>query len=330
MRTLVLAVLLLGCTSPSKPVPSPPTEARAVPALDPRIDRIAREELDAAVAKWKPSAAVAIALEAKTGAILAVQGRDGTRDDASVATSRTFVTGSTLKTILIAAALEEKTITPETKVDCATRMYGTAELHDASPHGTLSIAEALAVSSNVGASRVYDTLGLDRLNAWLHRFHLDDPPAILPKIADEKGIDAAALAAGELAETTPMQMAAAYAAIVNGGSYVAPTTSRGTVAETRVLSEATVASVMQMLEGVVTSEIGTGKLARIDGHRVAGKTGTGEHHGKYYGSFVGTVLDAKTPFVVLVGFELPQSSGYSGGSVAAPTFAKIAKRIVEQ
>lgn len=324
MRILVLAVLFLGCTSATKSPAPPVTEARVTPALDPRIDRIAREELDAAVAKWKPSAAVAIALEAKTGAILAVQGRDGTRDDASVATARTFVTGSTLKTIVIAAALEEKTITPETKVDCAPRLYGTAELHDASPHGTLSIAEALAVSSNVGASRVYDTLGLDRLNAWFHRFHFDDPPALLPKIKDEKGIDAAELAAGELAETTPMQMAAAYAAIVNGGSYVTPS-----IGPTRVLSEATVATVMQMLEGVVTSDIGTGKLARIEGHRVAGKTGTGEHHGKYYGSFVGTVLDAKTPFVVLVGFELPQSSGYTGASVAAPTFARIAKRIVE-
>lgn len=328
MRTLALAVLFLGCTSATKPPPAPVPEAAAVPTLDPRIARIAREELDAAVERWRPSAAVAIALEAKTGAILAVQGREGTKDDASIATARTFVTGSTLKTILVAAALEEKTITPDTKVDCATRKYGAAELHDASPHGTLSIADALAVSSNVGASRIYDTLGLERWYAWLRRFHFDDAPAHLPTVTDPNGIEAAALAAGELAETTPMQMAAAYAAIVNGGSWVAPTTSRGPVVEQRVLGTETVAKVMAMLEGVVGSEIGTGRLARIEGHRVAGKTGTGEHHGKYYGSFVGTVLDAKTPFVVLVGFELPSSGGYTGASVAAPTFARIARRIV--
>lgn len=329
MRIPVLAVLFLGCTSATKPPPAPVTQASAVPALDMRIDRIAREELDAAVERWKPSAAVAIALEAKTGAILAVQGREGAKDAPSLATARTFVTGSTLKTIVFAAALEEKTITPETKVDCATRKYGTAELTDASPHGTLSIADALAVSSNVAASRVYDTLGLDRLYAWLRRFHFDDAPSHLPIVQDPHGIDAAALAAGELAEATPMQMAAAYAAIVNGGTWVAPTSSRGPVVEERVLARETTAAVLTMLEGVVTSDIGTGKLARVEGHRVAGKTGTGEHHGKYYGSFVGTVLDATTPFVVLVGFELPQSSGYTGASVAAPTFARIARRIVE-
>jgi cell division protein FtsI (penicillin-binding protein 3) len=127
-----------------------------------------------------------------------------------------------------------------------------------------------------------------------------------------------------------MQMAAAYGAIVNGGSYVAPTTSRGPVVATRVLREETVAQIMPMLDGVVNSELGTGKLARVEGHRVVGKTGTGDHHGKYYGSFVGAVLDGKTPIVVLVGMELPSTSGYSGGSVAAPTFARIAKRVLEE
>ena len=64
-------------------------------------------------------------------------------------------------------------------------------------------------------------------------------------------------------------------------------------------------------------------------HRVAGKTGTGDHHGNYYASFIGTVLDAKVQFVVLAAFELPQKTGYTGASAAAPTFAKIAGRIVE-
>ncbi len=330
MRTFLLAALLLGCTSADKPAAvTPSSKTSVVPTLDPRVQSIAREEIDAAVAKWKPSAAVVIVLEAKTGAILAAEGRDGTRDDGSIATARTFVTGSTLKTFVIAAALEEKTIAPDAKVDCATRKYDAGELHDASPHGMLSIPEMLAVSSNVGAARVYDTLGLERLYKWFRLFHFDDPPSHLPVVTDGASLKAAAFASGELAEATPMQMAAAYAAIVNGGSYVPPSSTRGPVVSQRVLREETVATVMTMLEGVVTSDIGTGKLARIEGHRVAGKTGTGEHHGNYYGSFVGTVLDAKTPFVVLVGLELPQASGYTGASAAAPTFARIAQRIVD-
>ncbi|MGZ3422218.1 MAG: penicillin-binding transpeptidase domain-containing protein [Polyangiales bacterium] len=326
MRSLILSIMLLGCASSAQPTTSPPAAAKAVSTLDPRVQRIVREELDRAVAEWKSSKSVAIAIEPSTGAILAVEGRDGTHDDPSMATVHTFVTGSTLKTITFAAALEEKTIAPDAKLDCATRLYGTHELHDASPHGVMSLSEVLATSSNVGTSRVYDTLGLDRLYTYLRRFHFDDGPSHLPTVTDGASIQAAELAVGELAEATPMQMAAAYAAIVNGGSYIAPTTTRGSVAKERVLGEGTVKTIMAMLEGVVTS--GTGKLARIEGHRVAGKTGTGDHHGQYYGSFVGTVLDAKTPFVVLVGFELPQSSGYTGASAAAPVFARIATRIL--
>jgi len=320
MRTFLLAVVLLGCSSSPKSATPPVVDK---PAASP-VDRIVREELDAAVQRWKPTAAVAIVLAAKTGDVLAVHGRDGTRDDASIATSRTFVTGSTLKSIVLAAALEEKTIAPDAKVDCATRLYGTEELHDASPHGTLSLPEVLAVSSNVGTARVYDTLGLERLYVWLRRFHFDDAPSHLPVVSDPKGIQAAALAVGELAETTPMQMAAAYVALFNGGTYV-----RAGAPPQRVITEQTAATMVKMLEGVVTSDGGTGKLARIEGHRVAGKTGTGDHHGRYYGSFVGSVLDAKEPFVVLVGLELSQASGYTGASAAAPTFARIARRMVE-
>lgn len=300
MRTLFLGVVLLGCSSSPKPAP-PPTN----PSID--VARVVREELDAAIAKWKPSAAVAIVLHAKTGAVLA---------DVAVPAPRAFVTGSTLKTITIAAALDDKAVTPDTKVDCATRTYPTGELHDAAPHGALSITDVLAVSSNVGTSRVYDLLGPERTNAWFARFHLDI------KVASD-GLDATRAAIGALAEVPPMQMAAAYAPLVNGGTYVAGGASE------RVLREDTAATVLAMLENAVNSDIGTGKLARIPGHRVAGKTGTGDHHGKYYGSFIGTVLDGKSPLVILVGFELPQSSGYTGASVAAPTFAQIAAKLVD-
>ncbi len=337
MRTSLLAALLavplVGCASTTGPKVAPEIPApdpRVAPALDPRIDAVAREELDAAVARWAPTTAVAIVLEARTGAILAAQGRDGTRSDGAIATTRAFVTGSTLKPLTVAAALEENTVTPDTTVDCATRAYGTSELRAVVPRGGLSVADVVVVSSNVGMSRVYDGLGLARVYTWLHRFHVDEPPARVPDVFDEKSLDAARLAMGGLAATTPMQMAAAYAAIFNGGSFVAPSTTRGPVAPERVLSASTAAAVTSMLERAVASEIGTGALARVEGHRVAGKTGTADHEGQWYGSFVGTVLDAKIPFVVLVGFVTPRSSGYTGGTIAAPTFARIARRIVEE
>lgn len=319
MRLIAIALLAVSCHSPPTP------RAPAASTLDPAIQRIVREEIDRAVAEWKPIVSVAIVLDARTGAVLAAEGRDGSRSDASIPTARTFVTGSTLKTLTFAAAFEEKTIAPDAKVDCATRTYPEGALSDASSHGTLTLAEVLAVSSNVGTSRVFDTLGLERLYSWFRRFHFDDPPSHLPSVKDATGLPAAMLAGGELAETTPMQMAAAYTAFFNGGSYASPTTDPNKVHTEPLLHPETVGVLLPMLEGVITS--GTGKLARIEGHRVAGKTGTGDHRGRYYGSFVGSVLDAKTPFVILVAFDLPKTSGYTGGSAAAPTFARIARRL---
>jgi cell division protein FtsI (penicillin-binding protein 3) len=82
-----------------------------------------------------------------------------------------------------------------------------------------------------------------------------------------------------------------------------------------------------MLEGAVTSDRGSGRLARVDGVRVAGKTGTGElSDDRTYASFVGTILDRPSPLVILVGLEEPNRGG-SGPSAAAPTFARIAKRL---
>jgi cell division protein FtsI/penicillin-binding protein 2 len=77
------------------------------------------------------------------------------------------------------------------------------------------------------------------------------------------------------------------------------------------------------------SEIGTGKLARIKGMRVAGKSGTSNADGHVYASFVGTVLDREPQFVALVGLEGPREGG-SGPNAAAPVFARIARRILGQ
>ena len=144
------------------------------------IQQVAREEIDRAVVEWIPVAAVVVILDPAAGAILAVEGRNRGHDDPSLASRQPYVTGSTLKTITIAAALDAATIGVDDRVDCASRLYGNAKLFDPDDHGILSVSDVLAVSSNVGTSRVYDTLGLERLMAALHRFHIGDPPSELP------------------------------------------------------------------------------------------------------------------------------------------------------
>jgi cell division protein FtsI (penicillin-binding protein 3) len=335
MRALLFAswmTTLVACASPAVPPTVRATEAKpasqATSTLDPRVQRIAREELEHAVAQWQPAAAVVVVLDASTGAILAAEGQDGGRADPSVASRSAWVTGSTLKTFTIAAALDEGTIDAGARVDCAPRFYGAAELRNASDHGLLSIADVLATSSNTGTSRIYDTLGLDRLVATLQRFHIGEPPGNIPAVSDGAGIKAAMLAIGELAEATPMQVAAGYAAIINGGTYRVPAFTRANAVPERVVRPETARTVLAMLEAAVTSDLGTAKLARVDGLRVAGKTGTADlGHDRAYASFVGTVLDRQPPFVVLVGLEAPREGG-TGLSAAAPTFARIARPLV--
>ena len=292
------------------------------------MQKIAREELDRAVGEWAPAAAVVVVLDAQTGSVLAMEGRDRGRDAPSLAAERAYVTGSTLKTMTVAAAVDARTIDIDAWVDCAPRRYGDAQLSDATEFGALPLTDALAVSSKVAPSRVLDTLGLERLLATLKALHIGDPPGTIPPIADASGIEAAMLAAGEWAKATPLQVAAAYATLLNGGLYMDPTFTKRAQPGVRVFREETARAMRGMLEDIMESNLGTGRLARIEDVRVAGKTGTANlGDGRSYASFVGTVVGWKPPFVVLVGLEDPREGG-TGPSAAAPVFARIARRLV--
>ena len=327
----VLSVLAaVACTLASTPQRSadPGQVQASTSTLVPSVQTIAREEIDRAVTEWAPAAAVVVVLDPQTGAVLAMEGRDHGRDDPSLASQRAYVTGSTLKTMTFAAALDARTIDVAAWLDCAPRRYGQAQLVDHTEYGLLSLTDALAVSSNVGASRVLDTLGLDRLLAALKALHIGDPPGSIPAIADASGIQAAMLASGEWAKATPLQVAAAYATIFNGGLYVEPTFTNRAQPGVRVFREETARAMSGMLEDIIESNLGTGRLARIEDVRVAGKTGTADlGDERSYASFVGTVVGFKPRFVVLVGLEAPRDGG-TGPSAAAPVFARIARRLI--
>jgi cell division protein FtsI (penicillin-binding protein 3) len=137
---------------------------------------------------------------------------------------------------------------------------------------------------------------------------------------------------GESVTASPLQVAAAYAALANGGAYVAPTSTArsGAAPREQVMKPETARAVVAMLDEAVNGESGTGKLARVDGARVAGKTGTaawdlpGGGEGRY-ASFVGIVPADAPRYVILVGVEQPRGEGW-GGSVAAPAFSRVATR----
>jgi cell division protein FtsI (penicillin-binding protein 3) len=320
-------------------VAAPRVELTIVPALQ----SIVEDELSHLVAEHHPRAATAIVLDPSQGEILAIGDLTTAR--------RAFVTGSTIKPMTAAAALETGSVRLEQKFDCRPRSIGARTINDAKDRGVLDLAGIIEVSSNVGASRLFDAIGKDRFDEVLARFHLGDGPTIelpdvargdVPKTARLDAYDGAMVAIGEGLTATPLQMSAAYGVFANRGEYVAPTLVRkltdGTgrtappraAVRERIIRVETARTVMQMLERAVNGEQATGKRARVQGVRVAGKTGTagwtapdGKEH--VYASFIGIVPADAPRYVILVGAEDPGNDGW-GPVVAAPAFAKIAAR----
>lgn len=307
--------------------------------IRPEIQAIVDEEMKRLDGEWHPVAATAIVLDPATGGVLALAG------PATAAAPR--ATGSTMKPLVVAGALEDRVIAPGDRFSCddGRRKYPREDLvlRDASPHGELDVAQILEVSSNIGASRIFDKLGGAGLGKWLKRFHLGEAsglelraPAPAAVAAFEDGSFAGAVqAVGHgRAVASPAHMAAAFAAFANQGVYNSPTLVRRAGgparAGERLLRPETASAVTAMLERVVTGDQGTGKAARVEGVRVAGKTGTAEEEveggkARYYASFIGFAPAEAPRFVVLVGAAVA-SEDATGGRVAAPVFARIVAR----
>jgi beta-lactamase regulating signal transducer with metallopeptidase domain len=344
---LVLAVACSAPTTTEPPVTaSSATIAAAAPApgaestIRPALQAIADEELERALAESGGVAGVIVVLDPSTGEILADSGRDhGARAD--VAARSAYVTGSTMKPAVLAAALDDGILGAGEQIDCegGSWTYQGGTIHDYHPFGTLSVPEMLAVSSNIGFAKVFDRMGGERLSYWLRAYHFGAAPPVegavagsLPALEGKTSLGAVAVI-GEVVKASPLQVAAVYATLANGGEYVAPTRARrsGAAARERIMKAETARTVVGMLEGVVYGERSTGKLARIDGVRVAGKTGTaswdlpGGGEG-VYASFAGIVPSTSPRFVILVGVEQPKDG--SGPSTAAPVFARVGSRML--
>lgn len=315
----LLVFALVACTDATqRAVNAPPSAAPPQPvATDARLQRIAEDEARRVHAEWGARRVAIVVLDPKTGALLA------TSDDAP---GKPIVPASTLKPLTVAMALDGALITPEQRFDCGNgaRAYGDDQLRDAGEYGSLDVGEILAVSSNVGVSRIFDVLGGARLGDGLRRFHLGAPSSI-----PDGTLRGAIIAIGEGSTTTPAAMAAAYGVFANDGLYAAS----GSSGPERVVKAATARTVRSLLEGVVTGERATGKAASVPGVRVGGKTGTSDDPDceqcaqgpGTFASFVGIVPLDRPRFVIYVGVGQPAKEG-SGGTIAAPAFARIASR----
>ncbi len=327
--------------------------------LDHSIQANAEEVLRATVRKWNAKSASAIVLDPRTGAVLAMAvepGYDANRYPSAArdlqrnrTVTDTYEPGSTFKLITVAAALSTHLVSPSTRFTLPYSLkVADRVIHDAEVRSTVnySVAQILAHSSNIGAIELAQMLGRTRLSTWISRFGFgrttgidfpgESPGIVLPP--DKwSGSTIGNVPIGQGIAVTPVQMAAAYAAIANRGVWSRPHLvdhvaggGRPSLYRRRLVSPRIASELMLMLKDVVAE--GTGQYAAMPGYQVAGKTGTaqkpdshgGYATGRYVASFVGIVPASRPRFVILVTVDEPRGAIW-GGVVAAPAFQQIAR-----
>ncbi|MBM6400221.1 penicillin-binding protein 2 [Phycicoccus sp. MQZ13P-5] len=349
----------------------PAGQSSTTPAVDGRDVRLtvnsslqwyAQNALAQRIKETKATAGTVVIMDAKKGDLLSVAsyptfdpdtdvGKKGAQLD-NKAFSDVFEPGSTAKIMTMAAALEEKTVTPSTPVVIPNRLPRYDQrFKDSHEHPTQyrTVAGTLAESSNIGTILVSETLKPATLERYFHKFGLGarsgvgypgESGGLLPKSSTWSGTQRATVAFGQGISVTAIQAASVFQTIANGGVRVSPrlvdsvTAADGTRTEmpeakgTRVVSEKTAADVGKMLEGVVSPD-GTAEEAQIPGYRIAGKTGTAEFYDdrvkKYSGktaSFIG-YAPADDPQIVVAVIVQKPTYPFFGGYVAGPVFKDV-------
>lgn len=309
--------------------------------------------------KFSPKGASAIVMDPRTGSVLAMANYpklDANDPSASTPEAQqnralgfTYEPGSTFKAVTVSGALQEHKVTPATMFDLPpTLQVEDRVIKDAEDRGpeTLSVAGIIAQSSNIGTVKVAQTLGATDFDGWVHKFGFGKPTGIdmggeeqglVLRHKDYSGVSLANFAIGQGLSVTPIQMAAAYSAIANGGILRSPHIVKDVNGEPtkepaghRVISSKTASSVRTMLEGVLGPG-GTAHEAAIPGYKLAGKTGTAQKFDtttgqysktNYVASFIGFAPANDPKVLVSVVVDEPRGQIY-GGQVAAPAFQEI-------
>jgi len=326
--------------------------------LDPLIQQKTEQVLAEVGETYAPKGATAIVVDPRTSQIMAMANwppidpsdLSGTpsEDLTNRATSFNYEPGSTFKAFIVSAALEEKLVTPETTFTLPPSIQvADRTIKDAEPRGTetMSVAQILARSSNVGAVTIGLELGAEKFSKWTSRFGFGrktgvqfpgEESGIVPKLDEYSGSSMGNLPIGQGQAVTPMQMVAGYSAIADGGILRRPQLIERVGEEKvqepkghRVIKAAVAAQVREMLEGVLAAG-GTASEVSVPGYTLAGKTGTAQvaengsySETKFVASFIGFAPAQDPKLLAAVIVDQPQGDIY-GGSVAAPAFGKIA------
>jgi cell division protein FtsI (penicillin-binding protein 3) len=346
----------VSITEISPEVPGPAVSL----TLDANVQQRTEDVLAAVGKVFNPKDATAIVMDPRTGAVLAManwpqmNANDPSASPAAASENRAvgfaYEPGSTFKAVTVSGALQQGLVSPSTPFNIPDLIHvADRTIHDDTEHPeeTLTTAQILARSSNVGAIQIGKLEGAESFNRWVHAFGFGAPTGIeLPgeemgvtlPLSHYSGSSMGNLPIGQGELVTPIQMASAYSAIANGGilppaHIVSSVAGRARVqpAGRRVISAATAASLRQMLEGVLAPG-GTASEVSIPGYQLAGKTGTASKidpatheysQTAYVASFIGFAPASNPKLLCAVVVDEPQTGSIYGGRVAAPAFGQI-------
>ncbi len=332
--------------------------------IDRDIQYTVQEALRKAVRQTKAKSGNCIVLDPETGEVLAMA--DVPEFNPNIfyefrmfqwrnrAVTDCYEPGSTIKAILLAAALEKGAVTPDTRFDCEHGRYNIAGhvIHDSHRHGILTVSDIIAQSSNIGAIKIGRALGYGVFYDYLRKFGFGEKTGIdllgerrgsVRLSKDSRPVDQATAFFGQGISVTSIQLATAFAAIANGGKLMRPYVvkeiryhSGKLLCRThpklirRVISSEVARKTAMVLEKV-TDNTGTAPAAAIYGFDVAGKTGTSQKidpktgrysRHRYEAIFVGFVPVVHPKMVILVMIDEPKGIPY-GGVVSAPVFKEV-------
>jgi len=337
--------------------------------VDEVIQFIVENELREAIARHRARSGSIIVCNPRTGEILAMANwptYDPNDFSSAPATHRRnraiedgYEPGSTMKVVVAAGTLEEKTARMEEEFDCqqGSIVLAGKRIRDHKPFGVMRADEIIKHSSNVGAIKLGLRLGSQRLHGYMSAFGFGQPtgvdlpgenPGILRPVKEWSGVSIGALSMGQEVNVTPLQILQMVSTVANNGVLVRPRVVRQIVSPegkgwstpqamppARVISPETARALREILVDVV--EQGTGIAARMDGFSTAGKTGTAQKidpatgryaSGRYVSSFVGFTPVENPAIAMIVIIDEPVGA-YYGGLVAAPIYKVCAERILQ-
>ncbi len=300
-------------------------------SLDTNLQFLIKQELEDALKIFRAKGAASLLMDAENGEVLSlvslpdfnINKRADVRniDYMNKITKGVFELGSIFKTFTIALALEEEIVDANTiinniqkKISCSVHKISDIKEFPKS----MSVEEILIQSSNVGTVKIARKIGEEKYKNFLKelnllnspKFELDEIGVPIPFNWNKCKLETVSFGHG--ITTTPLQAAAAYASLINGGKLILPTLEKNKnnkVKFKRIVSEETSKKIKNILRKVVTDEKGTASLANIYGYNVSGKTGTSQYYdneNKNINTFISFFTVSKKNYIVLVMLDDPK------------------------